>query len=101
MQTTTIEETNLGVIESMYEAFLRGDVGFIVDQQAEGAKWFIHGDSLVPWTGDFSGKANVARFFSTITDNVAVLGFEPLQHVAQGDTVVSIGTFSARAEATG
>lgn len=54
-----------------------------------------------PRGGDFSSTARVPLFFQAIDDNVEVLGFEQTESVSEGDTVVSLGTFSCRANTTG
>src|SRR5207253_864845 len=73
----------------------------IVDKLTDDVQWVSHLDPIVPWAGDFSGKQRVPRFFENIYSSVEVLSFEPQEFVAQGDVVVSIGTFGCRSNATG
>ena len=58
-------------------------------------------DPIVPWSGDFSGKSRVPKFFEGIFNSVTVELFDPTEFIAQGDVVVSIGTFGCRVNATG
>jgi uncharacterized protein len=87
-------------INEMYAAFGRGDIGFILDQLTEDVRWVVYVESIVPWAGDFSGKKEVPRFFEAHS-SVDVLGFEPKEAVAEGDTVVSMGEFACRVRSTG
>lgn len=94
-------ETPVETVKSLYDAFMRGDIGFIIDRLADDVRWVTHVESIVPWSGDKSGKTRVPEFFNAIAQAVDVLSFEAEQHVAEGDTVVSIGTFGCRVRATG
>jgi ketosteroid isomerase-like protein len=95
------EQANVERIQDIYAAFGRGDVGHIVGQLSDDVRWVTHLEPEVPWSGDFSGKASVPRFFEAIFGSVDVLSFTPREFVAQGDTVVSLGEFGCRVRATG
>ena len=97
----TLTDCNLKTVEDMYAAFGRGDIDFIIGQLAPDVRWTAHFDPIVPWAGDFSTMAKVPLFFKAISDNVEVLGFEPIENISCGETVVSIGTFTCRANSTG
>lgn len=95
------EQQNVEAVTKIYEAFGRGDIPYIIDQLADDVRWVSHFDPIVPWSGDRSGKANVPTFFQAIDESVDVLAFEPVEFVAQGDTVVSTGSFRAKVRETG
>lgn len=95
------EQSNVKIIEDMYAAFGRGDVAFIVGKLTDDIQWTSHIENVVPWSGDFSGKARVPRFFEAIFQSVDVTAFEPQEWIAQGDTVVSLGRFGCRVRTTG
>jgi ketosteroid isomerase-like protein len=92
---------NVARIGKIYEAFGRGDVGYIIAQLTDDVRWVTHCEPLVPWAGDFSGKANVPRFFEAIGSSVEVTAFNPGEFIAEGDAVVSTGEFGCRVRATG
>lgn len=94
------DRKNVQKIDELYSAFGRGDIGFILDQLAEDVRWVVHLEAIVPWAGDFSGKKQVPRFFEAHSA-VEILGFEPKEAVAEGDTVVSMGEFACRVRSTG
>jgi ketosteroid isomerase-like protein len=96
-----MSEQSLEAVRKIYDAFGRGDIGYIIDQLADDVRWVSHFEPVVPWGGDFSGKKNVGRFFEAINQSVDVVSFTPGEYVTQGDTVVSLGTFGCRVKATG
>lgn len=97
----TATTTRVRLIEDLYAAFGRGDVQSILDGLTEDVSWNSPIDRSIPWAGDFSTRARVPQFFAAIYENVEVLGFEPTEFVTEGDTVVSLGTFSCTVKATG
>jgi ketosteroid isomerase-like protein len=94
------ESQNVEIVNEIFAAFGRGDVPFMISKLEPDIHWFSYFDPIVPWGGDFSGKERVGEFFKA-HDSVEVLGFEPTEFVAQGDTVVALGFFSCRAKSTG
>ena len=95
------EQDNINSVQEMYSAFGRGDVATIVDKCSDDVKWITHLDPAVPWSGDYSGRDNVPRFFQAIFESVDTTSFEPQEWIADGDTVVSIGSYGCRVRATG
>jgi ketosteroid isomerase-like protein len=93
------ENDNIARIVKIYEAFGRGDVGYILAQLTSDVHWVSHFEPIVPWGGDLSGK--VGKFFAAIAESGEVLSFTPKEFVAQGDTVVSLGEFGYKVRATG
>lgn len=55
----------------------------------------------MPWSGDYSGKANVPQFFQALGGSVEVTGHPVNQIVAQDDTVVALGDVSFSIRSTG
>jgi uncharacterized protein len=94
------EQQNVKRVQEIYAAFGRGDVAFIVSQLTDDIHWVSHFDSVVPWSGDFSGKERIPHFFEAIFQSVDVEAFEPNEWIAEGDTVVSLGEFGCRVRAT-
>jgi hypothetical protein len=98
---TTTEIDNTEQVKKIFEAFGRGDVGYILDQLADDARFVSHLDPVVPWAGDFKGKEEVARFFQALGGSVEVTGHPVNSLVAQGDTVVAMGDVSFQVRETG
>jgi uncharacterized protein len=95
------EEQNVETTNKIYEAFGRGDIGYIVDQLADDVHWFSYVDPVVPHSGDWSGKSKVPGFFQAIADGVDVSSFTPTEIYADGETVVSTGGFGGKSRPAG
>src|ERR1043166_3187407 len=95
------EESNKQTIQEMYAAFGRGDVDTILGKLSDDVLWVVNLDTVVPWSGDYSGKGNVPRFFDAIFQSVQVESFEPQDWYTDGDTVVSTGEFGCLVNSTG
>ena len=95
------EHENTEQVTKIFEAFGRGDVGYILDQLADDVRFVSRLDPVVPWAGEFSGKDDVAGFFQAMGSSVEV-GDHPVSAlVAEGDTVVATGDVSFRVRETG
>ena len=51
------------LVQSLFAAFGRGDIDFILSHIAEDATWNSPGPSAIPSAGRYSGPAGVADFF--------------------------------------
>src|SRR5438034_10695061 len=97
--STEIENTER--VARVFEAFGRGDVGYILGQLANDARFTSHLDPAVPWAGEYAGKDNVARYFEALGGAVEVTEHPVNSLVAQGDTVVAMGDVTFRVRKTG
>ena len=95
------EKDNVARITKIYEAVGRGDIPAIIEQLTNDVRWVSHFEPVVPWAGDFSGKQSVPKFFAAIAGAGETTSFVPDEFIAQGDTVVSLGTFGFKVRATG
>ena len=94
------ENENTERVRRVFEAFGRGDVEYILDQLADDVRFVGHLDPVVPWSGEFSGKDDVARFFQALGESVEVTDHPLNALVAQDDTVVATGDVSFRVRDT-
>lgn len=88
-------------IGTIFAAFGRGDVEYILDQLADDVRFVSHLDPVVPWAGEFSGRDDVARYFEAMGSTVEVTDHPVHDVVAQGDTVVARGDVSFKVRETG
>jgi len=96
------EQPNTAVVQGLYAAFMRGDVPFILNSIADKVEWHHHGPiDVIPWAKSRHTRDEVAEFFTELDKLVTFEQFEPRTYVAQGDTVVALGYWKARAKATG
>lgn len=85
------------LVQSLYAAFGRGDLGFILDHCAASVSWDSVGDpTRIPWSGLHTGRAGVTRFFQLLVGNVEFELFEPGAFHASGDTILVEGRTRAR-----
>jgi uncharacterized protein len=94
-------QPNVDAVRKIYEAFGRGDIAYILGQLADDVTWESRLEPEVPWSGSYRGSRDVTRFFDAIAGSVDVSSFTPQEFVAEGDTVVSTGTFGCIVRGTG
>jgi ketosteroid isomerase-like protein len=83
-------ESNVELIQAVYEAFGRGDVPFIAAKVRAEARWdFNVTHSDVPWHLPVTGPNEVPKFLAAFVENVQLEAFEPRQFIAAGDDVIA------------
>ena|SRR5258706_572874 len=81
---------NVKLIQTVYEAFGRGDVATIAGFVRDGACWdFNVTHSDVPWHVPTIGPSEVPKFLAAFAENVEIEAFEPRKFIANGDDVVA------------
>ena len=92
--------TNKELIENLYSCFAVGDVPAVLSAMADDIRW-TEADGY-PITGTFVGPQAVLEGvfmrLGEIGDHYTVV---PEQHVADGDTVVTLGTYTWKHKGTG
>jgi uncharacterized protein len=89
-------------VQQIYEAFGRGDIGFILDQLTDDVDWASCPDSdVAPWHGIHQGKAEVPGFFKALGENLDITEFTPLSFTANDTDVMVVTRWGATAKATG
>jgi ketosteroid isomerase-like protein len=86
----------------VYDAFGRGDIAAVLDLVSDNADWAAETTSTVaPWFGPRHGKAEVAAFFDEFGSMMEVEEFTPVAFAANGNEVLTVIRFRARARANG
>lgn len=93
--------TPLQKVQSMYAAFRRGDIAFLLNGLAPDVAWSVDGPASVPMFGDRMGRAAVAQFFAAIGELFELHEFTPKQFFAHGETVIVLGYERGTVKATG
>jgi ketosteroid isomerase-like protein len=89
-------------IQSVYEAFGRGDIPTVLDALTDDVDWASEAASTeIPWWGVRHGKDEVAAFFTQLGTATEVLEFTPLVMIGEGDDVLTVVHYRARARGTG
>jgi uncharacterized protein len=97
------EQQNTAVIRQAYAAFGRGDIPTLLTFVDESVDWqpVIGAGPDVPTSGRRHGRSEVGLFFETVGKSLSFSVFEPREFVAQGDKVVALGHYTAKAIPTG
>jgi uncharacterized protein len=99
--------SNLQTVQTMYEAFGRGDVESILGCMSDAVEWerwddpHAGQDAGVPWLARRSGKEGVAGFFQAVAENLEFHSFEPRNLLEGGNQVAATIRFDATATRTG
>jgi uncharacterized protein len=95
-------DPKITTVQHIYEAFGRGDIGFILDQLTDDVDWASCPDSdIAPWHGIHQSKAEVPHFFKALSENLEITEFTPLSFAANDTDVMVVTRWSATAPATG
>ena len=94
---------NIETIKAVYEAFVRSDVGTILDAVTDDVDWGTETSSTgAPWDGIRTGKEGVGRFFDDFGKTMEVDDFTPLTFAATHDgDVLTVVRFAMRSRETG
>ena len=87
------------LIESVYAAFNRGDIAYIVSQVAPNATWLQ--PSTLPWGGAYTGPQGAQDFFVKLAASMRTIAFEPNETIAAGNDVFSFGEYEGASLKTG
>jgi ketosteroid isomerase-like protein len=91
--------TPVQTIQSVYDAFSRGDIAHIVGLVAPNAPW--RQSKMLPWGGDYVGPSGAAEFFEKLNAAAETTGFTPRESVEVGNEVHTFGTYSCNLRSTG
>ena len=104
-EATTMSTAEL--VGTMYEAFLRGDVPFLLEQMSESVDWENWDDrntaqaAGVDYLLHRKGVAGVTEFFQSVAANLEPLDFRVLAIIGDRDEVVARVTTEWRVIPTG
>ncbi len=100
-----IEDENIRRLESMYDAFKRGDMAAVVGMFGDEMDLDVVGPATVPFAGRFQGRAAIEEFFAIVAEHLDRHPEDPTpvvhEMIAQGDKVVALGVDRVRSKATG
>ena len=93
---------NIKLIQSIYEAFGRGDVSAVLDGLADEVDWATDtASSAAPWYGVRNDKVGVAAFFQAFGSTMEVEEFTPNAFAANDTEVFSVVRCRTKVRATG
>jgi ketosteroid isomerase-like protein len=96
----TSATTSVELVQSLFEAFGKGDIGFILERLTPDCTWSVPGAGYA-LAGEYKGPEGAAEFFRKLNETEELLRFEPGQFFTSDDDVVVLGFEEARIRATG
>ncbi|MFJ4654500.1 nuclear transport factor 2 family protein [Nocardia sp. NPDC088792] len=95
-------ESNIKTVNSLYAAFVHGDVPGLLDTLGEDIDWATETTSTVaPWYGKRHGKEAVASFVQQLGSTMEVQDFTPALYAVADSDVLTVVHFRGRNRATG
>ena len=95
------EQQNAALIQSLYDAFSRGDVQHILDSVTDDVEWTLEGPSIIPFAGARKGPSEVLGFFQALGTTQTNQKLTAEVWCALGDTVATLGRYAGTVTATG
>ncbi len=95
------EQQNVALVQKALEAFGRGDVQTILDLSSDDSEFRCPGPEIIPYTGTKRGRAEIQTYFDALLTTQKNANLSIDRFVAQGDTVVAIGHYTAQVKSTG
>lgn len=80
------------VVNKMFQAFGTGNMEALKLTLSDTSVWVYNGSDLIPYSGTYKGKEEVVRFIGNIFSSVDILDFKVEQIIANGKTVVVLGS---------
>src|SRR5262245_53187226 len=87
------------LISTVYDAFNRGDIPYILNQIAPQAPW--RQSKTLPWGGDYRGPEGAGEFFQKLDATMETVSFEARENIERGEEVFSFGSYTGRSRKTG
>jgi uncharacterized protein len=95
------EQQNVDLIKSSFEAFGRGDIETILSRCTDDCEFYCPGPDTIPYAGRKKGRAEIESYFAGLLGTQSNVNLEIEEMVAQGDTVVAIGSYTSTVNFTG
>jgi ketosteroid isomerase-like protein len=88
-------------VQALYAAFGRGDIPGIVEMLTDDVVWESEGPAIISYSGIRHGKKDAVGFFEGLGADHTNPKLTIAEYVEQGDTVMTLGRYSATVKATG
>jgi uncharacterized protein len=91
-----MSEQNKAIVEQAYNNFKTGNIEALLNLMSDDVSWTLPEMEGVPFAGKRSGRTAVGEFFGTLGSSQDTLSFEPRELIAEGDKVISLGSYDWR-----
>jgi uncharacterized protein len=97
-----MSDANVKLVQSLYDAFKRGEIDTVVKAVTPDADWQVHGNPKdFPTIGRWKGQKGAQEFFRIVADNLEPTEFTPQEFHAAGDAVFALGRYNWNVRSTG
>lgn len=101
VMSTQVATSNAVITRELFNAFLRGDIAYILNHLDEDCVWNAMGAPLLPTGGRYIGSG-ASLFFTKLNEEFEFPTFDVQDHYEVNQTdVISTGRFVARSKKTG
>jgi ketosteroid isomerase-like protein len=94
-------QENTEIVREAYRNFQTGDIESLLNMLADDIAWQLPQMENVPFAGKYQGRADVGRFFATLSEAQEAREFEPQNFIADGEQVAVQGRYLWRVKAGG
>ncbi len=99
--STATQTNNATTVASIYEAFGRGDIPYIISQLSDNCKWVGSGEGYLPAGGKYKGK-DVQNFFKRLDETFEFTAFNPVSiNNINDNEVIAFGNLATNSKKTG
>jgi ketosteroid isomerase-like protein len=95
------EQQNTEIAQAAYDNFKTGNIEALLNLVSDDVIWTVPKADNVPFTGNRTGRAEVAEFFSILNNSQEPLEFEPQTFIGQGEKVAVQGRYLWQTKTTG
>jgi ketosteroid isomerase-like protein len=97
-----MSDANVKLLQSLYDAFKRGDIPAIVAGLTQNVDWQVHGRPKdFPTIGRWRGRGGAQEFFRLVGENLEVVEFAPQEFSAVDDKVFVLGRYGWKVRKSG
>lgn len=97
-----MSNANIALVQSLYAAFGKGDIGTLVSGLTADVDWNVNGRRKdYPMFGSWKGPSDVQTFFQGVGENETFSAFSPNEFHAAGDLVFAFGHYAGAVKKTG
>lgn len=98
---TATSINHAATVGSIYEAFGRADIGYIMEHIAPDCHWIAAGGNLLPQSGTYTGP-DVVKFFASLDEGLIFNSFNVVAiHNIGENEVIAFGNLDCTSKPTG
>jgi ketosteroid isomerase-like protein len=91
-----MSQQNKTIVQQAYNNFKTGNIEALLSLMSDDITWTLPEMEGVPFAGKRTGRDQVGEFFGTLGLTQDSLRFEPREVIAEGDKVISLGSYDWR-----